>query len=426
MKKNILVFPCGSEIALDIHHSVQYSTHYNLIGASSVDDHGRFVYENYIPNIPYVTDGDFISHLSNIVKTYSIDAIYPAMDIVITILKENESLLGCKVIAPPTETTQICLSKDKTYEVLYDKISTPKVYSTTSIGELDFPVFVKPKIGYGAKGTKLLHTQKELDTFLQGKEDMLVLEYLPGEEFTVDCFTDRKGKLLYCAARIRNRVKDGISVNTIFAEDQTEFIEIANKINSTIKFRGAWFYQVKRDRNGRLCLLEVAARLGGSSLLSKAVGVNFALLTLFDAFDIDVNVFTNKYSVELDRALDAKYKTNLEYNCVYCDYDDCLLLDRKDVNYNLVSFLYKCRNNNRKIVLLSKHEGTDLFEELRQFRLLQIFDEIIHINKEDDKSQFIKVSENPIFIDDSNSERYNVGLKLGIPVFSPDMIDVLL
>ena len=426
MKKNILVFPCGSEIALDIHSSVQYSTHFNLIGASSVEDHGRFVYEEYIPNIPYVTDEHFISYLANIVFEHKIDAIYPAMDLVITILKEHEDRLGCRVIAPPTETTQICLSKDKTYDILYDKISTPKVFSTTSISTSDFPVFVKPQIGYGAKGTKLLHTQKDLDAFLQGKENMLILEYLPGEEYTVDCFTDRKGNLLYCAARNRNRIKDGVSVNTSFAEEQTEFIEIANRINSAIEFRGAWFYQVKRNRNGKLCLLEVAARLGGSSLLSKALGVNFALLTLFDAFDIDVKVFTNNYSVELDRALDAKYKTNLEYNSVYCDYDDCLLLDKKDVNYKLVSFLYKCRNNNKKIVLLSKHEGTDLLEELRQFRLIQIFDEIIHINKVDDKSQFIKVSENPIFIDDSNSERYNVSLKLGIPVFSPDMMDVLL
>ena len=47
MKKNILVFPCGSEIALEIYRSVNKSIHFNLIGASSVDDHGKFIYENY-------------------------------------------------------------------------------------------------------------------------------------------------------------------------------------------------------------------------------------------------------------------------------------------------------------------------------------------------------------------------------------------
>ena len=55
MKKNILVFPCGSEIALEIYKSLKYSIHFNLIGASSVEDHGRFVYENYIGNLPYIS-----------------------------------------------------------------------------------------------------------------------------------------------------------------------------------------------------------------------------------------------------------------------------------------------------------------------------------------------------------------------------------
>ena len=69
MKKNILVFPCGSEIALDIYSSVEYSTHFNLIGASSVEDHGSFVYENYISDIPFITDESFIPYMANVVAS---------------------------------------------------------------------------------------------------------------------------------------------------------------------------------------------------------------------------------------------------------------------------------------------------------------------------------------------------------------------
>lgn len=73
---NVLVFPCGSEIALDIYSSVKYSTYFNLIGASSVDDHGKFVFEDYISDIPFVTDEAFIPALKKIVKERNIDAIY--------------------------------------------------------------------------------------------------------------------------------------------------------------------------------------------------------------------------------------------------------------------------------------------------------------------------------------------------------------
>ena len=423
MKRNILVFPCGSEIGLDIYSSVCYSTYFHLIGASSVDDHGRFVYEDYIGDIPFVNSPDFIPTLTKIVEDRKIEAIFPAMDLVITVLKEHEDELGCRVVSSSLETTQICLSKELTYKELDGVVRIPRIYDK-SIPKDDFPVFAKPKIGYGSKGTKLLETQAEVNAFVGGKDGILLLEYLPGEEFTVDCFTNKDGELLYSAARKRNRVKDGISVNTYFAEDQTEFNYLTQRINEKISFRGAWFYQVKRDKNNQLCLLEIASRLGGSSLLSRAVGVNLALLSLFDVFDYKVKVFTNDYNVELDRALESRYKTNLQFDSVYCDYDDCLILDKKSINIELVKFLYKCINEGKKIILLSKHEG-DLKSELRSFRLDHLFDEVIHLTQKDDKANYIK-TDTPIFIDDSNSERININRKKSIPVFAPDMIDVLL
>jgi hypothetical protein len=423
-KYNILVFPCGSEIGLDIYSSVCYSTYFHLIGGSSVDDHGRFVYEDYIPDIPFANTPEFIPAMSRIVKERHIDAIYPAMDLVITILKEHEEELGCRVVASPIETTQICLSKELTYMKLEGCILIPKVFDPLNVPVDEFPVFAKPKIGYGAKGTKKLNNQEEVDSFVKGKQDILILEYLPGEEFTVDCFTDKEGNPLYSAARKRNRVKDGISVNTFFVDEQEEFNRITEIINSKIKFRGAWFYQVKRDRKGQLRLLEIASRLGGSSLLSRAVGVNFALLSLFDAFDYNVVVFKNDYKVELDRALENKYKTDIEFDSVYCDYDDCLILDKTRVNIDLVKFLYQCVNQGKKIYLLSKHDG-DLKKELIDFRLDHLFDKVIHIEKDADKADYIKCQQ-AIFIDDSNAERVNIKNRLNLPVFSPEMIDVLI
>lgn len=423
-KKNILVFPCGSEIALDIHASVKYSTHFNLIGGNSTDDHGQYVFDDYVGGIPFADDSDFIPTLCRIVKERNIDAIYPTMDKVITIAKKHEEELGCKVISSPLKTTEICLSKKLTYKKLQGVIKIPKIYNPSNIKSRDLPVFAKPIVGYSARGTRKLNTLEEAKTFLKNKTDILVLEYLPGDEYTVDCFTDRHGKLLFSGARKRNRVSNGISVNTYYVENQEEFKEITEKINTAVTFRGSWFYQVKRNKDGDLTLLEIASRLGGSSLLSKAIGVNFALLSLFDAFDYDVKVFSNNYSVVLDRALGSKYKTNITFDSVYCDYDDCLILEKRKINTELVKFLYKCISNGKKIFLLTKHENTDINDELKRFRLFELFDEIIHIKTTEDKARYINAP-NPIFIDDSNTERLNVKKALNIPVFSPEMIDVL-
>lgn len=421
MKKNILVFPCGSEIGLDIHRQMKYSTHFHLIGGNSVADHGQYVYDDYIGNIPFLSDKSFIPAMQSIIKERKIDAIYPATDATITLLKQHETDLGCKIIAPPLEITKICLSKEETYKRLSGLVTIPRVYGKDDI--LPYPVFVKPKIGYGSRGAKLIYNAQELAT----EDDLsskLILEYLPGDEYTVDCFTDRHGRLLFSAARIRNRIRTGISVNTSFVTNQEEFKAIAEKINEAIGFRGAWFFQVKRNKEGNLSLLEIAARFGGSSLLCAAIGVNFPLLTLFDAFEYDVHVQPNSYNVEIDRAFSCKYKHNIKYSCVYVDFDDCLYINKECLNTELMGFLFHCINKGIKIILLTKHEG-NLEEKLNKFRISHLFDKVLHIPAYETKYKFM-TEQDAIFIDDSYAERTQVANHLHIPVFSPEMVEILI
>ena len=420
-KKNILVFPCGSEIGLDIYDGVKFSTYFHLIGASSVDDHGKYIFDDYVGGLPFVTDSSFCNALRTVIADKRIDAIFPATDMAITCLKRIEKEIGCPVIAPSLDTTEICLSKQKNYNTLGNIVRTPAVYNSKPES---FPVFIKPSIGHSSIGAKKIESQESLDRALSETPDIMILEYLPGEEFTVDCFTDKNGELLFSAARKRNRIKDGISVNTTFAENQEQFKQMAEAINSTIRFRGAWFFQVKRADNGQLCLLEVAARFGGSSILCKAIGVNLPLMTLFDAFDFPVRIQKADYYVELDRALGNRYKCNINFKTVYVDYDDCLILDGKSINISLAMFLFKCLNEEKKLILLTKHDG-NLTEELRHFRLYDLFDEIIHIGLQQEKYQFINQTD-AIFIDDSFAERQKVIENKHIPVFSPEMIDVLM
>lgn len=424
MKKNILVFPCGSEIGLDIFSSVRHSTYFHLIGGSSVDDHGRFVYDDYIPNIPNVSSNDFIPTIKKIVKDRQIDAIYPTLEIVISTLKKYEKEIKCHVISSPYDTTRICLSKEETYKILNNTVPIPKVFNYHNIEDYDFPIFSKPIIGYGSRGIKIINNRHELINHIKENKDSILLEYLPGEEYTVDCFSDKERRLLYCAARKRNRIKNGISVNSFFVEEQSEFEKLAQRINEKLVLRGAWFFQVKRNSKDQLCLLEVASRLGGSSLLSGAIGVNLAQLSLFDAFGYSVEIIKNDYYVELDRALGCKFKTDIEFDSVYCDYDDCLILDKNIINVDLVRFLYKCINEGKKLFLLSKHQD-NLLDELKSFHLESLFDKVINIEKDEDKVKYIE-TKYPIFIDDSFEERKNVKSKLNIPVFSTEMISVLM
>ncbi|MFA6980565.1 MAG: ATP-grasp domain-containing protein [Ignavibacteriaceae bacterium] len=424
-KLKILVFPCGSEIGLEIYRSLTCEKNIELIGGNSINDHGRFVYKNYEGNIPFIYDSNFINFLGKFVNERKIDMIYPTMDEVISILKQNEENLGCKVIGPDIYYAQICNSKTKTYEYLRDSVKVPEIYPTVEKIN-DFPVFIKPDKGYGSRKTLKANSKDEVIYWLKknNESEMIILEFLSGKEYTVDCFSNYKNELMFCGARTRNRILNGISVNTKeYLKRIEEINDIAKKINKILKLNGAWFFQLKENGKGDLVLLEVASRLGGSSGLFRAKGINFALLTIYDARGYDIKILKNDFIVEMDRALDNKYELNIKYDTVYLDLDDSLIIDEQ-LNTELIKFLYQCINKKIKIVLITKHRN-NLKETLKKKRLTQVFDQVIHIDENDEKANYID-NKNSIFIDDSFSERIKIINKIEIPVFGIDAVSCLI
>lgn len=420
--KNVLVFPCGSEIGLEIHNSLKNSIHFKLYGLSSVNDHGKYIYQNYFGDFPNIESPFFIDNLVKFIDQHKIDIFFPTMDKVIWLVKTNENKIKIPIVTSPKETTEICLSKSKTYELLDKHILTPKIYNIEN-EDIKFPVFIKPDIGYGSRGTKLINSKEEIQNI--NMEGNLICEYLPGDEYTIDCFSDFNRELKFIGARERKRISNGISVNTATSKLLSqEFRNIAEIINKHINLRGAWFFQVKKNVIGKPVLLEVASRLAGSSSVHRIQGVNFALLSLFDIMGIQTNIVLNNFNITLDRALDNKFKIDIQYDKLYIDYDDTLIVNNK-INIEAVSLIYYCKNNNIRVILLTKHSG-NLKENLNKYYLSSLFDKILHLQADDHKYKYIDIENSrPIFIDDSHQERKEVHDKLHIPVFGIDAINSL-
>ena len=143
---------------------------------------------------------------------------------------------------------------------------------------------------------------------------------------------------------------------------------------------------------------------------------------MFDAFDTEVEIVKNDYDIELDRSLSSRYRLGLGYKTIYVDYDDCLLINGK-INISLVSFLYAAFNDEKRIILLTKHHK-EIATSLSESRMTSLFDEVIVISKDDCKWRHIN-PQDAIFIDDSFSERAEIKRIHNIPVFSPDMVECL-
>lgn len=424
MKKNVLVLPCGSEIGLEIHKAMGYSTHFELYGASSVPDHGEFVYKNYIGNVPYVNAPDFLDTLNAIIDEHNIELIFPAHDSVVLRLAQEvaKGTLHAKVVTSPLETCDIANSKRKTYETFDGVIPTPAVYDANSLRESDLPVFLKPEVGNGSRGTQLAKTLDDIAFYTQKDPSLMALEYLPGREYTIDCLTNKDGKLLFFEGRERTRVAGGISVHSQTVQD-ARFKDLAHKINGTLTFRGMWFFQVKENASGELVLMEIAPRVAGTMGLVRCKGVILPLLAAFDALDYDIGVFENDVRMVIDRAWQNVYKHDITYGHAYIDFDDLVIFEGK-VNPAIMAFIYQCMNKKVKIHLITRHKEV-LEDSLKKYRLGSIFDEIIWLQKGEDKADHIE-HDDAIFIDDSFAERKKVHDKKHIPTFDAHMIESLM
>lgn len=412
----ILVFPAGTEIGLEIFRSLHLVKDIELVGATSVSDHSEFVFSN-IRRLPTVFEHDFLGRLSELILQERIDFVFPAHDDVLFELALRREYIDCPVLTSPSATCEIARFKSRTYKALGGIIAVPIVYSDRySITE--FPVFYKPDRGQGSQGAGVARSFRDLELL---DESFIVTQYLPGKEYTVDCFTNSKGELLYNRGRERVRTRNGISVSSVFSDHRSaEFGKYAAAINSSVELRGAWFFQVKEDCNGELVLLEFAPRVAGAMAMSRVSGANLPLLTILDALGYPVNIQANDYSVQISRALENRFAINVRFSNAYFDFDDTLEMGGLVVPEAL-KVLAVLKNRGVRIVCLSRHRG-NLGERLRLHGLNAYFSEVHHILDGAPKSRYID-SIDSIFVDDSFAERMEVRRAVGIPTFDLTMLE---
>jgi hypothetical protein len=420
LKYNILVFPGGTEIGMEIHKGLSQCKDIRIFSAGAdVANHAPYVFTQH-DVVPSVDDPSWIDRLNKIATKHKIDYIFPAHDDVIVALSRNATKVNAKIVSSPLQTCSVTRSKSKTYDLMSDVLPTPGIYD--NLETIEYPVFVKPDKGQGSQHTHLVTNSEQLHQLLREDRDYIVIEHLPGEEYTVDCFSDREAGLLFCGGRQRIKTQSGISVASKSVQND-EFVAYADAISKKLTFYGAWFFQLKKDRHGINKLLEIAPRIAGTMAVHRVQGVNFALLSIYEQERVPVEILMSNGGIEISRALVNRYSCQPNYSAAYVDLDDTLILNGM-VNVCLIRFLYQCINKGVRVNLITKHSD-DINQTLEKYRLAQIFDEVIHLEQSDDKAEYIREND-AILIDDSFSERKAVSRKLGILTFDCSMLEMLI
>ena len=418
MKKRVLVLNCGTLASTDINMALRYNEEFEIWGASTNKNHGIYVYKNYIDDIPNINNPDFIKILNKKIEEYNFKFILAPHEDLALFLQENKEKINACIVCSNYETSLICRYKSKTYERMKKYDFIPKVYKKEEVKT--YPVFCKKDTDQGARHAYKIENKNQLEMYT--KDDMIICEYLPGEEVTIDCFTDKNRKLLFCNPRAADRILAGIDVHARRIALTDEIKYIAESLNKEIEFRGYWFFQIKKAVDGKYKLLEISTRLPGSFSLSRCLDVNLPLMALKDFDGQDIELTFNNIEIEADKQFFGKYKLGIEYNSVFIDFETCFeIMDNIDAFFMM--YLYQCLNKNIEIDLITQNK-----EKMEKYLIKNkidrnIFKNIFEISREKIKDV---VTEKSIFLSNDDNLKNILRKEINEYCFSNNIIEALI
>jgi carbamoyl-phosphate synthase large subunit len=231
--------------------------------------------------VPKASDPAFYAAVTQLIIEEQVDLIFPTSGFDIYAYARHKAELeqrGVVVAMSDSEAMKTCADKWRFYlktDGIFPLPETSRELDTWQV----FPCFVKPLLGKGSRDSYRCSNDVELRFYTSRVRDLIVQEYLPGEEYTVDVLSDLEGTPLLAVPRIRLETKEGISTKGKVLKN-VEIEALCLRMAGHLGLKGPTCMQLKRDRVGALKFLEVNPRIGGGMMFTTLAGVNIPALLL--------------------------------------------------------------------------------------------------------------------------------------------------
>ncbi len=269
--------------------------------------HREFLDASYIA--PSWDDPEYVPFLEEIILKEKVDLVFPvvtkSLEFMASIAGKIKEHTGATVITSGEDLIRIANNKASLLDYLGSKeglsdIITPH-YTAGNKEELISAIrffedagtscVMKPVRGENKDGFVRIVSDEEYEkAFLEGKaprlmtvsilesmsgnaeypEPMIVMPYLPGQEWDVDILAD-SGRILSCTIRKNLGMFDGLSACTETSEDP-KLLSICEKILGVLPLSQIFCISFKEDENGDPKLLEINPRAMGSINVSTLAG----------------------------------------------------------------------------------------------------------------------------------------------------------
>lgn len=249
-----------------------------LIGSSIYPMSPANVFADEFALAPRTTDATYLGWLAELIKDRGIDVLIPGIEIDMEVWNANRKMLseiGAMVLLNNGHLIDLCLDKWRFYRRLVEAMPELAIRTQLSPDGFDFPMLLKPRRGFGAKGIRIVRSQAELDevSYLVGSE--LMVQEIVGDddsEYTISGFFNSEGELRALFQLRRHLSHLGY---TEYAEtvDMPEMRGIITTLAKEFNPVGPTNFQFRRTADGWK-LLEINPRISSATSIKTAFGYN--------------------------------------------------------------------------------------------------------------------------------------------------------
>jgi carbamoyl-phosphate synthase large subunit len=232
--------------------------------------------------VPRVDDAAYVPRLGDLVAEHEIALVVPLTDLDHGVLARARDELGALVLLPAPETVDALADKWLAHRLFEEHgIGSPRTWLPEELpDELEFPVLVKARRGFGSRGIYRCRDARELEFFLgYATDDSMVQAFCRGEEFSIDVFCDLESRCLNAVPRTMIESKGGESIKGMTLRDQV-LIELGCTVSETLGLVGPANIQCFREPDGAHLVTDINPRFGGAFPLPTAAGSRYPELAL--------------------------------------------------------------------------------------------------------------------------------------------------
>lgn len=234
-----------------------------------------------MPPLADLTDAVLLSEL----KQRGVRYIIPTRDGELPFWSEKKAWLkenGIDVMVSEGHAVEFCLDKLEFY-CKCRKLNIPAIDTVVDLNELKVENFVvKDRYGAGSRRIGLNLSREQAVQHAKKLEQPIFQPFIQGQEYSVDAYVDKQGRVKGIVCRTRDIVIDGESQVTTTVDDQ-ELAELCSSYIEKLKLFGHVVLQVLVDDERKLWIIECNARFGGASTLSIAAGLDSFYWFLLEA-----------------------------------------------------------------------------------------------------------------------------------------------